>query len=207
MRRVLIVVVTIIAALSFTGWADAETVTITFDEYSPIGSDWLDRELGFIYDEYADQGVYFTQIDPADPDGTTYSGGVWSITGTNLPNFYGMNGWSRGIILDFNSEVTSISFDYRKAGLVRPEEISYWIYDDGVEIGSGGVSITEDWQTFEFDSLPFDSIKLQMLGGQMLQDRWAMDDLTYDINAVPVPASILMLGTGLAGLVGMRRKR
>ena len=48
----------------------------------------------------------------------------------------------------------------------------------------------------------FDSILLVALGGEL----WGMDDLQFDFTPIPLPASLLLLGTGLIPLMKLRRK-
>lgn len=185
----------------------AQAATIIFDEV-PAGT-LLSNDANHPYDDL--YGVHFSEISSGANE-TTYAGGSWGRTGTNGPNFYGFDGpgvasagYARGIIITFDEDVTAISFDYALGSLSMPRTIRYYAYDDGEQVGTGTISPTSSWKTLSYEGT-FDSFKVQMQNcGSGTRDRWVMDNLTF--AQVPIPGSLLLLASGLAGILRMRGKR
>jgi len=55
------------------------------------------------------------------------------------------------------------------------------------------------------DNAPFSTITITDNGNDGYYDYWGIDDVTY--NAVPVPPSVWLFGSGVLGLLGWRRFR
>jgi hypothetical protein len=62
--------------------------------------------------------------------------------------------------------------------------------------------------TFSFSSLtPFTTLQLQAFGGLGQPVEFGIDNLTLTTQVIPEPATVVLLGTGLAGIAAKVRKR
>jgi hypothetical protein len=77
-------------------------------------------------------------------------------------------------------------------------------YLNGSLVGSITYDLTNDFQYYEAGFSSVDQIVFQSSG---IGKWWLMDDMTINSASVPEPATILLLGTGLLGLVGASRKK
>ncbi len=76
---------------------------------------------------------------------------------------------------------------------------------DGIIDGPGGLP---DFQSFSVPGALVDTIRFVGAGGTSGNNGFSLDNLTIqDAIAVPEPSSLLLVGLGLAGLAGARRRK
>ncbi|MBI9092622.1 MAG: VPLPA-CTERM sorting domain-containing protein [Desulfobacterium sp.] len=179
---------------------DGGVATLTFD--APIGNGDGDDfavfengfsdtflELGFV--EVSSDGDNFFRFDAVSETQTdTQVGGFGSVDTTNLYNLAGKyrQGFGTGFDLDELSGIGGLDID--NIGWVRIIDVVGSINDDYATYDSLGNKVNEPWKT-PFGSSGFD---LDALG------------VINQGSPVPVPAAVWLLGSGLVGLVGLRRK-
>lgn len=157
----------------------------------------------------------------------------WLGTNSNLRNYYGV-GQGRGnnpdglwiSDNDGNSDVASIMFNNAFGSTITnfSIDVTSWInnavfhaYDlNGIELISttitsiaGGYSDPGSYQTISFSSNNgVSGFRIDSVNGG-IEGNTSIDNVVVnaDRNQVPEPASLALVGLGLAGLLGARRKR
>ncbi|MEW6220649.1 MAG: PEP-CTERM sorting domain-containing protein [Thermodesulfobacteriota bacterium] len=133
-----------------------------------------------------------------------YTNGVVSGSQVAYNSWAGMAITSRGSDFTFNGAYLTGAWN---DGL----QITVEGYDDGSLVYSNTVTASAYAPTyFAFNYQNVDELRFSSFGGVDAGfpgggTHFAMDNFTY--NAVPVPATFLLLGSGLAGLVGSRISR
>lgn len=180
----------------------ARAGTITFDEFG--SGTTIDSNT------YAGVGVHFAP-NWGDNTGVIMAGGTWGITGINGPQF---SAWtpvasSSGFTVHFDDPQSQFSICIALG--TDPgvgADFTWMAFNDNGQVGMGTSSFPGTpgtWTTFTITSAmvggnPFNEVAL------MYACSGNQPQVGYDFPAVPVPASLLLLGSGLIPLLP-RRKR
>jgi len=179
---------------------DPGEITLTFDSAITNGSgdDFAVFENGFIsagdgllfaelgYVEVSTDGINFTRFDSVSLTESAV-GAYGTIDATDVDNLMGKHERYYGTGFDLDDLLDNALV---LSGLVDLSEINYVkiidVPGDGSFTDSEGNSIYDAWETWGSGGVDLDAIGV--------------------INAVPVPAAVWLLGSGLLGLIGIRRK-
>ena len=211
MRRLLILSLTLAVFMSLAGGASALGVTIYTDKTA-----WVDV-LGGIYltEDFSD-----AQLNPGVSYSSSESGGINTKFGyyhdvlnsdsQNEP----MTTWS------FTPQIFAYGGTWTLGGPGGSgNSLQVYIADFGYRVGGISSSYNGDFWGFIADT-PFTSVLL-VGGSGRNQQIYKLDDMVYSqvagvgesiipagaAAAIPLPPSVLFLGTGLLGLAGWRRFR
>jgi PEP-CTERM motif len=112
--------------------------------------------------------------------------------------------------------VTGFSFDERNVDVFGPTSFSVFTSADGFTsailsgaLGASAVSFTNHSTSLALFGLtgPFEvRIVATGRGNNFPQSAWLLDNVTLTAEAVPEPASLVLLGTGLAAVARRQRK-
>ena len=165
-------------------------------------------------------GVYpnpFTSVDSALVNFSEVGAGAVGLIGVN-PNLSTSNvldssmgpGAPDAILMEFVTPVSSLSFDI---GRSHPsDDLDGWlrVFDGATLIAESRVLLNSNDlfdQTISYSGAPITSaLYAKVMTGSTDLGRFAesIDNVTF--NPVPLPAAMLLFGTGLVALVGIRRK-
>jgi len=190
-------------------------VTVTFDEIEAWNATPADGGY-WITEEYADLGLHFVEGDYG-WDGVVYDSGVGEFPATvDNSQFVGVASvhpdggvGSGGLVMTFDTDQTNVSFQYVVADGEVAQMGGYWLFDDGVEVAAEFIPVGSD--TYNFTGAmsstgDFDKILFAVSLGATKPTAGAVDNLTFTETVVPIPASVLLLGTGLLPLLRLRRR-
>ena len=114
--------------------------------------------------------------------------------GTNVNNSTGT----------FNFTGGPVTFDGAWFAGFETNAVSFALWLGGAPVWASGVLVTTDVSTFLSSGYSGLVDRVDVNGTSV---QWVMDDVTFHTSAVPEPASIALLGTGLVGLYGVARRR
>ena len=165
-----------------------------------------------ITNQYANLGVSFLGLEDgspvdilatADPDGGTEPSSP-NVLANCSTGGSGCGGIRADIVrIGFLTSVSQISLQLNTLG---SESVTFQLFD--------GLNNVLETQTVTsggslFVPVSFAASGVTRIDGLQPFDgwAWAIDDLTFSAAVIPVPAPLLLLGTGLLGLAALRRRK
>ena len=181
---------------------------------------WVDLDSSGDYGLYRDQVEVYYQ----GSHGLRIGGGYWIIAagngngdpenfnleGTAGSAFLGANdGIGTGPIFWFDSPVNSVSIDVGLPGFGWESEITVTGYAGATLVDTDTVQILSltdpgNWATATLDG-SVDRIEILLGAGNGLA--FGVDNVQFEVTAIPEPASCLILLLGASGIVSRRRNR
>lgn len=149
----------------------------------------------------------------ADGGGAPYGDLVGSFTSTDI--MFATNtgyAWHPFGLSDFGADITgffSVVADGSYTFTLNSDDGSLLFINGALVVNNGGVhapSVVSGTTLLNAGTVPFEVQFFEDFGGPSGVDLTLPDGITYSSTAVPEPATILLLGAGLAGL-GFARKR
>ena len=151
----------------------------------------------------ANEGFDWNSVGPADGDGTD----VWR---------YGSQSWSQTYDLSGVGAVTSAKIEVFHGGLGYDGLAELYLGSYFLGYLSDGDDVGDDYNYAKVDVFTFSDAGMlaELLDGQADfsivapsgGDGWALDYAELTINPVPIPGAVWLLGSGLVGLAGLRRR-
>ncbi|MCX5806021.1 MAG: VPLPA-CTERM sorting domain-containing protein [Proteobacteria bacterium] len=232
MKKILLL--SLVLVFCMASGAGAGLVTISFDEEGiSSGTHYTNphspdpRPLGDkITNQYAAKGVNWT-VNPinsgvvANVITSGYEFGYADKPGYPSEVFADKNGnvdghimWYNGGFADgwiqFDHPVNSVAFDYRRPKAAGAINVQFYDYDDNGNwtkiYDSGRVTADSTWRPFSQTGNNIDAVYMSGYDpNTQSYNKFVMDN--FQVNMVPIPAAIWLLGSGLAGLGFIKRRK
>lgn len=206
-KRLLALTTALTFLLAFA--AAASAVTIDFDTL-PDGNALAKDTV--LTDQYVAWGVTFSGFENG-ATVPTYVGTSWTPD-TGMGNYWSNllpdgtddnYGNDRRDVLrvSFTAPAANIGLDFNDLGADPAVFVTFNFYDN-----SGSLLGSEKKQSDGWDPLTFGYTNVAYFEILQPLDAWALavDNLTFDTAPVPIPAAVWLLGSGLVGLIGLRRR-
>jgi hypothetical protein len=173
------------------------------DFMSPTIIDFETAPTGLIGSFYAGQGVTFAHLD----GGWTYSTGTGGGDSLTATNFYSEAGYPNGEAI-FSSPINKVGFYIRTW---ESDDTEVFAYFGSTLVGSEFFDTTRSGMGGSFAGLSFTSEfdRIVIATQHNYSGVFAIDDFRFEggTQPVPEPATMLLMGTGIAGLIAARRKK
>ncbi len=180
-----------IASATIIDFEGFPTYTVITDQYQGLGVNFTNNGLASIWGG----------ISNSDP-------GHWGLEGTNGASFYGIQADSV-ITISFDNIISDFALDTsRSNGSQDTNTFTLTAFLSGSKVDSQTITqrAINNWTTVTFSGFFFDQV--QLTSGNGRRPVYGIDNLRFtEQQPVPEPSTILLMGIGLLGLIGIKTRK